>query len=128
MTDLVRIKREGAVLCVALNRPQKKNAITAEMWRGLYEALETASQDDNVAALLISGEAEFHGRQRHRRLLAGARSEATDNAPSPGGLFIRALARFEKPLVAAIEVRRSASARRFAFTAILSTPRRARAF
>ena len=104
MTDLVRIKREGAVLCVALNRPQKKNAITAEMWRGLYEALETASQDDNVAALLISGEGgNFTAGNDIGDFLAGARSEATDNAPSPGGLFIRALARFEKPLVAAIE-------------------------
>jgi enoyl-CoA hydratase/carnithine racemase len=104
MTDLLRIKREDAVLCVALNRPQKKNALTGEMYRALLAALDTASADAGIGAVLLSGEGGvFTAGNDIGDFLAGARAEPTDDAPSPGSLFIRALARFEKPLVAAIE-------------------------
>lgn len=104
MTDLVHIHREGAVLCLTLNRPQKKNALTGEMYQALLAAFETASADDGVAALLISGEGGvFTAGNDIGDFLAGAQSAARPADPSPGGKFIRALARFEKPIVAAIE-------------------------
>ena len=104
MTDLVLMKREGAVLCVTLNRPQKKNAITSEMWRDLTDAFEAASKDESMGALLLSGAGgNFTAGNDIGDFLAGAQSTAAASSATPGGRFIRALARFEKPLVAAIE-------------------------
>jgi enoyl-CoA hydratase/carnithine racemase len=106
MTDLVRVAREGAVLRVSLNRPAKKNALTAEMWEGLLAAFELASADDDVAALLLSGEGgSFTAGNDIGDFLAGALSAQAEGegAATPGGRVIRAISRFEKPLVAAIE-------------------------
>ena len=104
MTDLVRIHREGAVLCVSLNRPQKKNALTGEMYAALLGAFESANADDGVGALLLSGEGGvFTAGNDIGDFLAGAQTAAKADSVSPGGRFIRALSRFEKPLVAAIE-------------------------
>ena len=104
MTEFVLIRREGAVLSVSLNRPQKKNAITSEMYAALSGALETASGDDGIGCLVVSGEGGvFTAGNDIGDFLAGA-TAATQEAPStPGGRFIRALARFEKPIVAAVQ-------------------------
>jgi enoyl-CoA hydratase/carnithine racemase len=104
MTDLVRTHREGAVLSVTLNRPQKKNALTGEMYEALLAAFEAASADHGIAAILLGGEGGvFTAGNDIGDFLAGAQSAAKEDAPTPAGRFIRALSRFEKPLVAAIE-------------------------
>src|ERR1700678_2676947 len=104
MTDLVRIHRDGAVLGVTLNRPQKKNALTSEMYEALLGAFESAAGDEGVGALLLAGEGGvFTAGNDIGDFLAGAQSAAKKSLSTPGGRFIRALSRFEKPLVAAIE-------------------------
>ena len=104
MTDLVGAHRDGAVVCVTLNRPQKKNALTSEMYEALLEAFESASGDDGVGALLLAGEGGvFTAGNDIGDFLGAAQSAAKESPSTPGGRFIRALARFEKPLVAAIE-------------------------
>ena len=104
MTDLVRAHREGAVLSVTLNRPQKKNALTGEMYEALLAAFEAASGDEGVAALLLSGEGGvFTAGNDIGDFLASAQSAESESVSSPATRFIRALARFDKPLVAAVE-------------------------
>lgn len=51
----VAVTRAGAVLTLAFNRPQKKNAITLAMYRALADALHAASADAAVRAIVISG-------------------------------------------------------------------------
>jgi enoyl-CoA hydratase/carnithine racemase len=104
MTDLVLESREGAVLRLTLNRPNKKNALTGEMYGALLAAFDAASGDDSLAAILLEGEGGvFTAGNDIGDFLAGAQTAARDGEVSPGGRFIRALARFEKPIVAAIE-------------------------
>jgi len=104
MTDLVSAHRDGGVVSVTLNRPQKKNALTGEMYEALLAAFETASDDEGVGALLLSGEGGvFTAGNDIGDFLASAQSAAKESASTPASRFIRALARFEKPLVAAIE-------------------------
>jgi enoyl-CoA hydratase/carnithine racemase len=51
----VEVEHNGKVLKIALNRPEKKNALTAEMYDGLADAFEQAQQDDEVRVILLHG-------------------------------------------------------------------------
>lgn len=100
MTDLVQTSRDGAALCVTLARPAKKNALTSAMYRALVAALAQASGDETVGAVLLRGKDGVFtaGNDIADFLELGGGAEA-----SPGTRFIKALATFEKPVVAAVE-------------------------
>ena len=53
MSTSLEISREERVLRVALNRPEKRNALSLELCRELAEALETAEADAAVGAVLL---------------------------------------------------------------------------
>jgi enoyl-CoA hydratase/carnithine racemase len=100
MTDLVEISRDGQVLCATLARTEKKNALTGAMYQTLVEAFAQAGRDETVGAVLLRGkDGVFTAGNDIGDFLAAAGSMET----SPATLFIRALAAFEKPLVAAVE-------------------------
>lgn len=54
--DVVRIQDHGAVRVIAMNRPDKMNAMNTALLIGLRDALETADQDDAVRAIVLTGE------------------------------------------------------------------------
>src|SRR5262245_36599067 len=55
MTDHVIVENSGGVLTLTLNRPDKKNALTAAMYEVVTRALDDASQDASVGCVLIQG-------------------------------------------------------------------------
>ena len=55
MPASLEISREGRLLHVALNRPEKRNALDAELCRNLVRALDAAEADPTVGAILITG-------------------------------------------------------------------------
>ncbi|WP_018111055.1 enoyl-CoA hydratase/isomerase family protein [Thermus igniterrae] len=52
---MVLKEREGNVLLLTLNRPERLNALTGELLEALHEALEEAGADPGVRALLLTG-------------------------------------------------------------------------
>ena len=98
MTEGVHIVVAGQVIELHLDRPHKKNAITAAMYRALTAALATATAQDDIAAVLIAG-------------MGGdfcAGNDLADFTQGPEGAaaafdFIRAIATCEKPIVAAVQ-------------------------
>ncbi|GAB3494601.1 enoyl-CoA hydratase [Nocardiopsis coralliicola] len=46
---------EGGVLTVVFNRPRARNAMTPEMYEGLYQACERADADPEVRAVVLRG-------------------------------------------------------------------------
>src|ERR1700755_238564 len=56
--DLIQTVREGALATVTLNRPEKLNALTKEMWRGLGHAIDALSADDAVRCIIVRGAGE----------------------------------------------------------------------
>lgn len=54
----VEVTREGAIERIAFNRPQRRNAITAEMYTALADAIERAERDDAVRVMLVHGSDE----------------------------------------------------------------------
>ena len=55
MSDDLEVSRDGAVLSVTFNRPDRHNAMTYEMYDGLYAACETADGDDGIKVLVLRG-------------------------------------------------------------------------
>ncbi|XP_041454780.1 enoyl-CoA delta isomerase 2-like isoform X2 [Lytechinus variegatus] len=51
---------ENGVATITLNRPNKKNAITLEMYSEWATALDTAGADDSVVLALITGAGDFY--------------------------------------------------------------------
>lgn len=51
----VRVGRDGAILIVTLNRPQRLNALSGAMLAELGEIFESAKHDPSVRALIVTG-------------------------------------------------------------------------
>jgi enoyl-CoA hydratase/carnithine racemase len=49
------IENRGAVRILTMNRPEKRNALNAELTKGLFDALRAADGDDAVAAIVLTG-------------------------------------------------------------------------
>lgn len=54
-TSTIQVTVDSRVATIALNRPEKRNAITNEMRAELIAALETVSRDRDVRAVVLTG-------------------------------------------------------------------------
>lgn len=95
---MIRAKSENRIARIELARPEKKNALTGEMYAQLTEALAAAGRDPQVRVVLLQGSREC--------FTAG--NDVSDFLKrKPGetspvfGLF-QVLPAFEKPVVAAV--------------------------
>lgn len=52
---VVSVERDGPVLRVTITRPEARNAVNADVNRGLLAAIETARQADDLAAVVLTG-------------------------------------------------------------------------
>ena len=55
MSETILIQRDGPIATVVLNRPDKLNAMTKDMWRRLGEAVSELASDDGVRCLVLRG-------------------------------------------------------------------------
>lgn len=91
---------EEGVLTLSLNRTDKKNALTGEMYRALTSALDEAATDDSIHVVLITAAGNYFcaGNDVHG-------FKAIADIPyqeRPGFNFMNSLATFPKPVVAAL--------------------------
>jgi enoyl-CoA hydratase/carnithine racemase len=104
VSDLIETRRDGAVLVVTMARPEKKNALTGAMYERMIAAFDEASGDDGLGALLIEGSGGvFSAGNDIADFLAVALQPGAEMKDAPPVRFIAALARFAKPLVAAVD-------------------------
>jgi len=96
--------REHGVLTLTFNRIERKNAINQAMYAALAHALEQAGHDPALRVAVIQGhETVFTAGNDLDDFLhrAGGAPDAGARA-SEAARFLRALATFEKPLIAAV--------------------------
>src|SRR3954469_18524366 len=55
MGDLLRVERDGAVAVLTIDRPEKRNAMTAAMWAALPDLLAGLAEDAAVRVLVVTG-------------------------------------------------------------------------
>ncbi|MBH67502.1 MAG: enoyl-CoA hydratase [Rhodospirillaceae bacterium] len=54
-TDKILAEKDGAVGRIVLNNPERRNAISLEMWQGISEAFDEFSSDSNIRCAVMSG-------------------------------------------------------------------------
>jgi enoyl-CoA hydratase/carnithine racemase len=97
--DNVLFSRDGAIQRITINRPEKKNALTADMYAAIAEALRAADAEAGVRAVLIHGAGDaFTAGNDLQDFLANA----PRYADAPVFRFLNAVSHAEKPLVAAV--------------------------
>lgn len=99
----LKLEFTGAVAVLTIDRPEKRNAMSLEMWKALPDLLGKVAAEDAVRALVIRGTDHFS---------AGADiSEFTTLRADPAGAGVygravhageRAIADLQKPTIAAI--------------------------
>ena len=55
MTDKVIVKQSGAIARIIFNQPEKRNAVSLEMWEAAEVALDRFAADREVRVLILSG-------------------------------------------------------------------------
>ncbi len=101
MTDLVIVRDEGPIRTLRMNRPDKKNALTLAMYEAMSAALESAGSSPALRCVVIAGApGAFCAGNDLADFLAMV--ENAEGLAAPILRFLHALARAEKPLVAAV--------------------------
>jgi enoyl-CoA hydratase/carnithine racemase len=98
MSAPIRTALRERVLHITLARPEKKNALTVEMYEALIEALQRAT-DPDVRVVLLSGAA---GTFCAGNDLGDFIRNPPQNTSAPVYRFLESLSTFEKPIVAAV--------------------------
>jgi enoyl-CoA hydratase/carnithine racemase len=102
MTDLVTVTDAGPVRTVRMNRPDKKNALTASMYDAMAEAIESANRRDDLRCVVIAGgPGAFSAGNDLQEFMQAA--TAGEGLGATVVRFLHALARSERPLVAAVQ-------------------------
>lgn len=100
MGSEIDVRHDDGVLVISINRPAKKNALTAEMYAGLAAAMTAGNADPDVNALLLRGEGGNFTSGNDIGLFLN--QGTPDHAESPAAPFIRSVIALEKPLVACV--------------------------
>lgn len=102
MSQQIEISREGKVQIIRMNRPEKKNALTRDMYQVMSNALEAGDGDNDIHCHLILGLPE---------VFTSGNDIADFMMATQGGAglgdevlrFLRAIIMVEKPLLAGVD-------------------------
>ncbi|MGQ4276188.1 enoyl-CoA hydratase [Pseudidiomarina sp. E22-M8] len=100
MSDFILTENRDGIVWITFNRPEKKNAITQQMYCDLTTAIENAERDSSVAAIVLRGSHGCFtaGNDLHDFLQADGLDE-----DSPPFEFLYTLSRLSVPVVASVD-------------------------
>lgn len=101
MTSDILVHTEDGVCTLTFNRAAKKNSITQAMYGAMAEALAAARQDAAVRVLVFQGDMAIFSAGNDLGDFLQA-SSSTFDSDSPVVRFMRQLAEFPKPVIAAV--------------------------
>lgn len=100
MVSLIQKQLDGAILRITINRPEKKNALTAPMYADLADAFEQTNTDSAVRVVLLHGEGDSF--TAGNDLEDFLKRPWTGNDMPPAVRFMYAVAQASKPVIAAV--------------------------
>jgi enoyl-CoA hydratase/carnithine racemase len=96
----VVVEVKDRIARLELSRPEKRNALTPDMYRALADALEGADADPAVRAVLLHGRPDCFCSGNDMKDFLGRDPDAAD--PPPAFQFLMRIAGTRKPIVAAV--------------------------
>lgn len=105
LTDRIIARREGAVGWLVFNNPERRNAVSLEMWQAIGEVLADFESDAEIRAIVLTGAgdkafasgADISQFEKHRADAAGVQSY-----DKTSGAAMRRLKALDKPTLAMI--------------------------
>ncbi len=98
----ILVSRDGAVVEIRFNRPDKKNAITNAMYGVMADAIAAAQHDTEARAVLFTANGDFFSAGNDLKDFA-AQSAGVFEGPRHVGRFLENVISAEKPIVAAVQ-------------------------
>ncbi|MCA8906240.1 MAG: enoyl-CoA hydratase/isomerase family protein [Hyphomonas sp.] len=99
MTPII-VETDGHILKIGINRPEKKNALTLDMYDQMSAALEDAEADPSIRCVIIHG---LGGNFCSGNDLSGFPKDPAKGGPTPVMRFVKAFVHASVPIVAAVE-------------------------
>jgi enoyl-CoA hydratase/carnithine racemase len=105
MTDKLLLQKDGAIGWIVFNQPEKRNAVSQEMWQAMGDYVEELANDDAIRVVILRGAGEHFVSGADISQFKDRRRNADDEAEyrriSARGND--ALAHLQKPLLAMIQ-------------------------
>jgi 2-(1,2-epoxy-1,2-dihydrophenyl)acetyl-CoA isomerase len=98
---MILTERQGSVLVLTLNRPERLNAITGELLEALFQALQAANEDKDVRALLLTGAGKAFSAGQDLTEFGEAKPDYEAHLRRYNRV-VEAISALEKPLVVAV--------------------------
>ena len=99
MTDTVLVTRDAGVMEITFNRPEKKNALTREMYAAVVDALQSADADPSVRVAILTGAGDTFTSGNDIKDFQARAAGANTSAASP---FLTTLSTMQTPLIGAV--------------------------
>ena len=104
MTEHLIVTDEDATRVITLRRPQKKNAITQDMYRAMSDAIDSAQNNPAVRCMIITGgSGVFTAGNDLEDFLNDGTSSGEKPRASNAIKFLYSLAHNTKPIIAAVD-------------------------
>jgi len=101
MTQEILTRKDGHVFIIQMNRPEKKNAITQNMYRSMGEYLKSADADPSIRVVILRGTDGLF--TAGNDLKAFQKQSAGAGGPSTTSVFFEGVLGLRKPLIAAVQ-------------------------
>jgi enoyl-CoA hydratase/carnithine racemase len=98
MSENVITARDGRILTITMNRPDKKNALTHDMYAAMADGLMTAHEDPQIRCVIITGAGEYFTSGNDIGDFAGGMPEGKP----PVIRFLENIVACDKPVMAAV--------------------------
>jgi len=98
MTDLVTTELDGRILTITLNRADKKNALSHEMYAAIADDLERAHRDGQIRCVIITGAGDSFTAGNDLSDFAAGMPEGKP----PVVRFLEAIVNCDKPVMTAV--------------------------
>lgn len=104
MTEHLIVTDENAMRVIKMRRPEKKNAITQEMYRRMSEAIDTAQNNPAIRCIIITGgSGVFTAGNDLEEFLQESTAGNEGPRASNAVKFLYSLAHNTKPIIAAVD-------------------------
>ena len=97
--DLIQTEHNDGVFCITINRPDKKNALTREMYQSMADALHSIKHDDAVKVVLFKGAGDCFTSGND---ISDFAQRDEDEQVFESAAFMRALTNCKVPVVAQV--------------------------
>lgn len=101
MSINIKIIKNGSILELVLDKPERRNALNLEMYSALAEAFRTSEADESIRSILLYGEGGCFSSGNDLADFTQTQNFTTEDNPTLA--FMRALTECPLPVVAAVE-------------------------